>query len=145
MPIYKHTQPGTAIRIILAGAVLFALFILLLQPDDPASLTVTASVMVVLGVLIVLFNSITASVSLDEVRVSLGPGLIRKQFRIEEIRTATQVKNQWYYGWGVRLTPHGWLYNVSGFDAVELLLKTGKKFRIGTDDPAGLAEAIQKM
>jgi hypothetical protein len=35
------------------------------------------------------------------------------------------------------------LYNVSGFDAVELRLKSGEIRRIGTDDPQGLAEALK--
>ncbi len=36
------------------------------------------------------------------------------------------------------------LYNVSGFDAVEIKLRTGKKFRIGTDVPQELEEAIRQ-
>jgi hypothetical protein len=34
------------------------------------------------------------------------------------------------------------LYNVSGLDAVELKLKSGEIRRIGTDDPSGLAAAL---
>ena len=54
------------------------------------------------------------------------------------------VRNPFYYGWGTRLTPHGWLYNVSGFDAVEVEFKTGKKVRIGTDESQTLDAAIQE-
>lgn len=49
-----------------------------------------------------------------------------------------------YYGWGIHLTPHGWLYNVSGSDAVEIRMKTGKKYRIGTDVPEELERAISR-
>jgi hypothetical protein len=52
------------------------------------------------------------------------------------------VRNRWYYGWGIRITPRGWLYNVSGLDAVELALKNGKCVRIGSDEPHALARAI---
>jgi hypothetical protein len=38
--------------------------------------------------------------------------------------------------------PGGCLYNFGGFDAVELKLRSGKVFRIGTDEPAVLAETI---
>ncbi len=38
----------------------------------------------------------------------------------------------------------GWLYNVSGTDAVELKMKNGKRYRIGTDVPGELAEAIRQ-
>jgi hypothetical protein len=53
------------------------------------------------------------------------------------------VKNPWYYGWGIHLIPGGWLYNVSGWEAVELQMKNGNKYRIGTDDPQGLMDAIR--
>jgi hypothetical protein len=52
------------------------------------------------------------------------------------------VENPWYYGWGIRFTPRGWLFNVSGFSAIELQMKSGKLYRIGTDDPEGLAKAV---
>ncbi len=53
-------------------------------------------------------------------------------------------ENPCYYGWGIRWTPNGWLYNVSGFYAVEIKMKTGKKYRIGTDAPNELEKAIKE-
>jgi hypothetical protein len=35
-----------------------------------------------------------------------------------------------------------WVWNVSGLDAVELTLRSGRRFRIGTDEPEELAKAI---
>src|SRR2546423_14810817 len=35
------------------------------------------------------------------------------------------------------------LYNVSGFDAVAITLRDGRKFALGTNDPGGLTAAIQ--
>jgi hypothetical protein len=61
-----------------------------------------------------------------------------------EIEECTIVKNSWWYGWGIRLTPYGWLYNVAGWEAVEVLLKNGKKIRIGTDEPEKLSLAIDR-
>ena len=43
--------------------------------------------------------------------------------------------------WVIR---NGWLYNVSGFDAVELELASGKLCRIGTDEPGRLLHAIEQ-
>jgi hypothetical protein len=80
----------------------------------------------------------------EELEARFGPGPIRKRFKLNEIESCQVVKNHWYYGWGIRLTPHGWLYNVSGFHAVEIKLRTGKKFRIGTDVPQELEEAIRQ-
>ena len=80
----------------------------------------------------------------DEVEARFGPGPIRKRFKLNEIESCQVVRNHWYYGWGIRLTPHGVLYTVSGLDAVEIKLRTGKKFRIGTDVPQELEEAIRQ-
>ena len=39
---------------------------------------------------------------------------------------------------------YGWLYNVSGFDAVAMTLRDGRTFALGTDDPHGLVDAIRR-
>ena len=38
---------------------------------------------------------------------------------------------------------HGWLFNVSGVQAVEICLRSGRKYRMGTDEPERLADAIR--
>ena len=52
------------------------------------------------------------------------------------------VRNSWIHGWGIHRTPHGWLYNVSGWEAVEIALTSGKRFRLGTDEPQQLTQAL---
>ena len=73
-----------------------------------------------------------------------GIRLIRKWFKLNEIESCQIVKDPWYYGWGIRLTPRGWLFRVSGFNAVEIKFRKGKRFRIGTDVPQELEEAIRQ-
>ena len=53
--------------------------------------------------------------------------------RHADIVSATPVQNSWWHGWGIRFISGGSMYNVAGLEAVELLLASGKKFRIGTD------------
>jgi hypothetical protein len=55
------------------------------------------------------------------------------------------VRNRWWYGFGIRLIPHGSLWIVWGLDAVELNLVTGKVLRIGTDEPGALLAAIARI
>jgi hypothetical protein len=43
---------------------------------------------------------------------------------------------------GIHLSRFGWLYNVSGFDAVAIILKSGKRFALGTDEPDALLQAL---
>jgi hypothetical protein len=63
--------------------------------------------------------------------------------RLAEIVGCEPIRIRWWYGWGIHLTPCGWLYNVSGFDAVAITLRNGKKVALGTDDPYGLVTAIR--
>ena len=46
------------------------------------------------------------------------------------------------YGWGIRYPFDGWLYNVSGLQAVELTVKGEGNLRIGTDEPETLVAAL---
>jgi hypothetical protein len=124
-------------------AVMVILMALGRTPDPPVADLVIASVVGVVVVLILLlFSSLTVSVDGETVEAGFGPGLIRKRFPTARIVQAKPVRNSWWYGWGIRLTPHGWLYNVSGLDAVELLMGDGRTYRIGTDEPEALAAAI---
>jgi len=61
-----------------------------------------------------------------------------------EIERCSPVRNKWYYGWGIRRLERGWMYNVSGLDAVEICMKNGKIYRIGTDEPETLCNFIQE-
>jgi hypothetical protein len=40
---------------------------------------------------------------------------------------------------------HGWLWNVAGAEALELFLSDGSRITIGTDDPQGLLDAIERF
>lgn len=91
------------------------------------------------------FSTLTVKVSRASVVIKFGVGIISKTFAVADIETAAIVRNRWYYGWGIRLTPHGWLYNVSGLDAVEIQLENGRKYRIGTDESCELFSAIERV
>jgi len=74
--------------------------------------------------------------------VFFGPGLIRRRIPLRRIREVRVVRTPWYYGWGIRLTPTGWLWNVSGLDGVEVQFDDGHRFRVGSDEPNRLSEAL---
>ncbi len=137
---YEHTQVGYLIISVMAAAMVLIGVVL----ANAGINWITIGVLVVIAVALVLFSSLTVVIWEEELEARFGPGPIRKRFKLNEIESCQVVKNHWYYGWGIRLTPHGVLYNVSGFDAVEIKLRTGKKFRIGTDVPQKLEEAIRQ-
>jgi len=105
---------------------------------------IAIAVLIVLAVALVLFPSLTVAIQEEELLVQFGPGVIRKRFKLSEIESCQAVKNPWYYGWGIRQTPQGMLFRVSGLNAVQIKLITGKEYLIGTDVPQELEEAIRQ-
>jgi len=140
MPHYKHTQFGTLTLIIFALVIPLTTALLFLIPEGRL---ITGPVLAVLVAVAILFCTLTVEVTADELVLVFGPGIIRRSIRITDIRDARIVRNKWWYGWGIRITPYGWLWNVSGLEAVELEYADGRRFRIGTDDPTGLLAAIR--
>jgi hypothetical protein len=140
MTSYRHTQIGYFMIAVLFAGVL-GLSASIAFGSGPKILVL---VVALLGLCLLLFPTLTAIVQGDRIRCLFGIGLIRREILVSEIVAISVVRNPWSYGWGLRLIPGGWLWNVSGFDAVELQLKTGRVFRIGTDEPVELRAAITK-
>lgn len=103
---------------------------------------------VMVFVLFILLSFSTLQVTIDEkfLKIKFSYGLFKKKFPLKEIDSVKSVKNHWYYGWGIRFWfyPKTWIFNVSGFDAVEIKMKNSNTYRIGTDEPKKLEKAIKK-
>jgi hypothetical protein len=140
MTHYKHTQIGTVLLVTMTFVFFVSMVVVREVGPHPFLLVVLAFLLF----LTVLFATLTVEVTNEAVRIRFGPGPIRKGFPLSEIRSARAVRNHWAYGWGIRMTPHGWLFNVSGLDAVELEMHDGKRYRIGTDQPRELLAAIEQ-
>ena len=96
--------------------------------------------------LFLLFYRMTTVVDKGEIKVSFGVGLIRKKIRVSDVKSVQSVTNPWYYGYGIRMVPNGWLYNVSGPHAVELQFYDRKRVvMVGTKRPAELRNLIQRQ
>ena len=141
MELYRHRQIGIPILVALGT---FAAFGIWHGVRAPGGFPVV--LMFVVGVMLacmLLFWALFVQVTTRAVHVWFGPGLLRRRFLLDDILKVRVVRNRWYYGWGIRLTPTGWMFNISGLDAVELEFEGGRTFRIGTDQPLQLAAAIQ--
>lgn len=138
METYRHTQFGWAVVGPLAAVGLVLAWLNRdLQARGPGLVP-----LVVLGVVVLLFATLTVTVDRKELRARFGPGLVRKTIPLSEVASYGAVTNPWIWGWGIRLFPGGTLYNVSGLQAVELRLKDGRVYRIGTDEPEALERAL---
>jgi hypothetical protein len=113
--------------------------------DSGANFAIT-SIMILVLIIISSFTALTISIDESYLRVKFGYGIFGKHFALSEIAEVKRVKNHWYYGWGIRVWfwPYMWIYNVSGFDAVEIRMNNGKIYRIGTDAPEELENAIKQ-
>lgn len=146
---YKHTQIGYLT--IFATVAVFGLFSwtqMMARAEPPSvnsgsNLLVTAFMVFVL-LLLVSFWTLNVEITKEKILIKFGYGFVRKSFNLSDVVSAKSVKNKWYFGWGVRrwFWPKMWIYNVSGFDAVEIVLKNGNIYRIGTDESDKLERAI---
>ena len=139
--MYHHTQSGTVTRIAGFAGLAIAAYTLTRLGSGPIIWVVL--IVAVLGVFA--FGSMTVEVDHERFTFWFGPGWIRRSFLLAEIQSWTPVTNPWWYGWGIHLTPHGWLYNVGGMGAIQLELRDGRRLRVGSDEPERLAEAIKLM
>lgn len=138
---YQHTQTGSMIMYVLLIPALIALVIAVALPG--ARVALIPAVILLLSAL--LFWNLTIEIDHETLRASFGLGLISKKVRLADIASCEPIRIRWWYGWGIHLTPYGWLYNVSGWDAVVITLRNGRRFSLGTDDPQGLTAAIRRL
>lgn len=151
MEHYKHTQIGyLMLSITLTVLVLFAWLQITARAEPPSYDSGTNFAMTAIMALIIFvlgsFSTLTVVIDEQVLKIRFGWGIFRKKFLLTEIASVKKVNNHWYYGWGIKLWlwPYMWIYNVSGFDAVELTMKNGKIFRIGTDESDVLEKTLLK-
>jgi len=143
---YEHAQAGTLMRILLGVLMLFFCSVatgLLIAGKEASAVIGTASPVGLLLVILALFHSLTVRVSAELIHLSFGIGLVSKSIAVREIESASIARTRWYNGWGIKKISGGWLFNISGFDTVELKLGNGRRYLIGTDEPERLYEVIE--
>lgn len=143
MEAFKTRQSGYVI-IFALGAVVAIVVMIRLTTNSPDSLMPFIAIfLTIVGLVMTLFHALHVEVNDEHVRASFGIGLISRTIPIERIRSVSSVRNSFIYGWGIRWIPRGWMFNISGFDAVELEFEGGRRFRIGTKEPEALQAAIE--
>ena len=143
MTRYEHTQIGYLILCALFAATVCVAITGIVSPPDRGVLVVDGTIELVLLTCAIVFSKLTIKIDEETLQACFGIGLICKKVPLSEIVGCNPIRIQWWYGWGIHLTPYGWLYNVSGLNAVAITLRDGRKFALGTDDPHGLVSAIQ--
>lgn len=88
------------------------------------------------------FGRLTVEVTDEGLNAFFGWGWPHHTLTWDKATATRIVRNQWWYGFGIRWFPGGWLWNVWTLDAVEFDLASGRKFRVGTDEPEALLAAL---
>jgi hypothetical protein len=143
----KASQTGWLIIGIFFPITLFLVFLVYKAGiKDSSAVMILGSVTVVMIACLLIFYKLTISIDNNELKFWFGIGLISKKYKLDEIKECKPVTNSPLYGWGIRMTPDGWLYNVSGLKAIELSFKNSrKKIRIGTNRPEEIAAYLNQL
>jgi len=151
MTAYKHTQIGYLMLVVtLAVLVLFTWLQITARAEPPSYDSGTnfavSAIMVLILFILASFTTLTTSIDKNYLQIKFGYGIFTKRFILNQITSVQTVKNHWYYGWGIRLWlwPKMWIYTISGFDAVEITMKNGEVYRIGTDVTKELEATIKR-
>ena len=142
MTKYEHTQIGYTIIWIALGVAVFVAITGIFAQGGPGTFLV---IEVILLMCALVFCKLTIRIDDKSLQWSFGIEIVRKQVLLAEIAACEPIHIRWWYGWGIHLTPYGWLYNVSGLDTVAIRLRDERKFALGTDDPQALVDAIERL
>lgn len=145
-PHYQRTQnaAGLTAALLTAGLVLVAIVVLV--PNDPDAAiggVIAAVVVVILMAAAAVFHRMTITVDRERLHWCFGFGVLHREVALAEIEGVERTRSHPIEGWGIHWTRRGWLYDVSGLDAVLVRLRGGKTFLLGTPEPDRLVAAIE--
>ena len=135
---------------IMNGSLLLVTFLILLLflfkiGDNPLGVFSLLFAVGIILLVFLMFFKLKITIEEKYIVVSFGIGIVKSKFLIEDIATIKRVKNPWYLGWGIHYFNNGILYNIQGFEAVELSFKNKKKLvRIGVSSRSKILQEIER-
>lgn len=140
---YRHVQIGWVSLIGMGGGMLVTLALMLTSGKLAVAAWVAPAIAVTFLMFMAVFGRLTTIITNDEFIARFGwLGWPSQVTPLAEIAGAIPTRTSPISGWGIRITTRGWLYNVSGRDAVIIGTTDGKQYLVGTDEPVALADAI---
>jgi hypothetical protein len=157
---YRETQRWTQpwLRLVvfgLAAAIWFVAYRQIVGADpvsgEPIFTVLLLASWVVAGIgipALLLLSALRTEVRADGIYVRFAPFHRRWHgWRFDEIadiepRQYSPLRE--YGGWGIRDGRHGRAYNVRGNQGVQLVLRSGRRVLIGTQDPKAMTDAIAR-
>ncbi len=147
METRKFTQFGTfSVAILLPLSLLFSGLMIRSGLTNSPDFYILIFLALTFLVCLLIFYKLTIIIDDKSVSFKLGIGLVGKTYKITDLRSCRPVTNTALAGVGIRMLPNGWLYNVTGLDAIELQFRNKNSvIRIGTNRPEEISEIIQTL
>ena len=128
METKKFTQIGTISLIVMTPFLIFSLIMIIASGfKDLIIVSIFGFIALTLVACLLIFYKLTIYINDTSISFKLGIGLITRKYLLADILSCKTVRNDPFFGIGIRMIPGGWLYNVSGLSAVELIFKTRKQ------------------
>ncbi len=147
MNSYRSVQHGyVVIGIFMSLIVFMPIAYFLKLGSNPIPLPAMLIMTGLFVTLLMFFYKLTLIVNSEGIKIIYGIGLIRKTIKPDLIKGVRTTSVPWYYGMGIRLTPKGMMYNINGFNVVELKYQIGesdKTVLIGTHRGEELVNALK--
>jgi hypothetical protein len=142
-PHYYHRQ--TSIKAMLlfipVTAIVGGAFVLVAQERKPA-IALLLAVLTFVAVVVVVFSTLTVTIDGEELSVGFLLGVMRRRMPLADIVRAERTTVPWWYGTGVKYSLTTTSYLVFPGPAVSLELKSGRFFRISTEDAGALLAVL---
>lgn len=141
---YHHTQTAPLYLLVLSlSVVLFAVAWFIPEIVIQIVVSVGGTLMFLIALS---FRELTVSDEGSELLICFGPlPVFRRRLQFAEIEKVEQAKSTIMDGWGIHMSPSGgWVWNLWGFDCVDVWYREGRKIRIGSDDAVGLAQFLNE-
>lgn len=140
--MYSHVQRSKTLAVL--AVALVGSILVLTAYIGPSELAQTAPILVIVFLLLLNFSSLSIRVEQGRLAWSFGVGFPALSTPLQDITCVEVVSVPWWYGKGIHLTARGWIYNVGGNRAVEITLKNGRRFILGTDEPELLERVLKE-
>ncbi len=148
---HRYTQVGRLTILMMLLAAVFTAFMFdsglkSNEGQDATILKVTGLLVAGFFVLaLASFYSFTIQIADGNIKFWFGFGVARKSLPLEGILSVEIVKNPWYYLWGIKSIPGGWLYSIApGGRAIELIFKDDKKIHLGTNNSEEIKQRLDQ-
>lgn len=140
MELYRRSQFGRFLALLFLTGLLLSLTAAL-RPGERAPGNALLALALLAGCFV--FTFMQVRVTDEDLEIRFGLGFPRKRVPLETILQVDQTRIPWH-SVGIKRIRHGWAWSVSTGPALDLALLDGKMVRIGTADPEGLREALEK-